>query len=185
MMYKNIYTISSILASCLMLQSCNPMKIMEKSTNLFLDGVGAVISGTDALYNRSKGKINEKKLAGKWQKIFVYKGSFQQFAMGKPSEFINQYKNTCVKDQLDGVEFNPSTATLFQYECGNVIDTKQYVYAFEKDAETGMYDNFIKIGLDDYFKVMQVSDKSLVLEGYFHTDGDTRSKAVWILNKIN
>jgi len=164
----------SVLSSCVVSTAA---KVVKTAGKVAVGTVKTTAKGIGWSVKKAQGKINEKRLDGKWKVVGQYIGNFEVFAAESAS--VNQFH--C--DGNEVYEFKMNKEKLFHYDCGNTEPQKYKIkYSFEKNNETKEHENMITYG-PSYFTVIDVSGDKLALEGYFVEVNGSKVKSICLLEK--
>lgn len=154
-------------------------KVVTTAGKVAIGAVKATVNGIDWAITKANGKIDDSRLNGKWKVVGLFKGSFDEFSAQNNH---NNYVNCIEGNEL--YEFKVKKEKFIHYNCGSTVPMEyKYKFSFEKNPETRTKENMITYG-PSYFSVLDVTKKTLALEGYFVEENGTKVKSICLLEKV-
>lgn len=161
-----ILKIGIVLFLGVMLTSCivsTAAKVVTTTAKIGFSAVKGTVKEVSWAVRKAEGKIDEDRLNGTWKVVGVYNGSYEQFA--QDSEPVNNYKNACT-DSSEVIEFKSKKGKFQPVHCqSEKEDWTKYKLEFGKNPQTKNKENYIKYNSGNYISIIDVTSKTMVLEG--------------------
>lgn len=155
-----------LITSLFLLQSCvvsTAAKVVKGATKVAYKTVKGTVNGISWAVKKAEGKINEDRLDGTWKIVGVYHGTFDDFQ--KDSNPATSFESDC-GEAFDQLVFKTNKSKFKQAYCSSEDqDWTKYKLKFGKNPLTRDKENYIEYGNNSYISVIDVSNKTLVLEG--------------------
>lgn len=155
-----------LIASLFILQSCivsTAASVVKGAAKLAYKTVKATVNGISWVVKKAEGKINEDRLDGTWKVVGVYHGSFDDFQKDSNPTVIFQ---TECSEGFDQLEFKTKKSKFKPAHCSSEDqDWMKYKLKFGKNPLTREKENYLEYGNNSYISVIDVSNKTMVLEG--------------------
>ena len=179
-MKKYIFLIGSvfILQSCVVSTAAKAVKTVAKV------GYGVVkgtVNGVSWTINKAKGKIDEDRLDGNWKLVGVYNGTYDQFSNDKNA--ITNHKNSCT-NELELISFKSNKSKFKSLYCeSQKVDWEKYDLKFGKSPISTEKENYIVYNSNKYLSIIDVTNKSLVIEAIGFNDLTVNKKQLYFFEK--
>ncbi|WP_370896083.1 hypothetical protein [Chryseobacterium gossypii] len=161
-MKKIIFLISAVL----LLNSCvvsTAAKAVKGAATLGYKAVKGTVNGISWAVRKADGKIDEDRLDGTWKVVGVYRGSFEDFSKDEHPE--SSFTTECT-DSFDQIVFNSRKSKFKPVHCSSdQEDWVKYSLEFGKNPLTKEKENYIEYNSNNYISVIDVNNKTMVLEG--------------------
>lgn len=149
-----------------LLQSCvvsTAAKAVGGVANIGYKAVKGTVNGISWAVSKANGKIDEDRLNGTWKVVGAYKGTLEEFQ--KDPNPSTSFDSDC-KDGVDQIIFKSKKSRLKTTHCSHE-DEKwvKYDFNFGKNPMTKEKENYIKYNSSNYISVIDVTNKTMVLEG--------------------
>ncbi|WHF51970.1 hypothetical protein QGN23_01535 [Chryseobacterium gotjawalense] len=158
--------IGLVLLLSLLLTSCvvsTAAKIVTTTAKIGYSAVKGTIKGVSWAVQKADGKINEDRLNGTWKVVGVYNGTYEQFA--QDSDPANNFKSECTEG-FEVIEFKSNKGKFQPVHCqSEKEDWVKYKFEFGKNPQTKNKENYLKYNSSNYISVIDVTGKTMVLEG--------------------
>lgn len=160
---KKILALASmaiILNSCVVTTAA---KVVTTTAKVGYSVVKGTVKGVSWAVQKAEGKINEDRLDGTWKIVGVYNGSYDDFAKDKDPD--NSFSSQCSKG-VEQIEFNAKKKKFKPVHCSSEKESwNKYKYKFGKHPRTKTKENYIQYNNSNYITIIDVSNKTMVLEG--------------------
>ncbi|MBF0596048.1 hypothetical protein [Faecalibacter rhinopitheci] len=161
-MKKVFYLLLSfiVLQSCVVSTAANAVKTVAKVSYGVVKGTVKAVSWT---VSKAKGKISEDKLNGSWKLVGIYNGSFKDYNNDKQANVA--YNSNC-NEEIDVMEFKSKKSKFKTIHCDSQkVNWEKYKLEFGKNPLTKEKENYISYGSKKYISVIDVTNKTMALEG--------------------
>lgn len=149
-----------LLNSCIVSTAASAVKGVAKLSYKAVEGT---VNGIGWAVGKAKGKIDEDKIDGKWKVIGVYNGSFEDFQ--KDSNSNSSFSSDCANG-FDQMVFKSKKSKFQPVHCSSEKESwVKYSLEFGKNPVTKEKENYIKYNSNNYISVIDVNNKTMVLEG--------------------
>ena len=181
---KSILKIALILVLCFTLTSClvnTAVGVVKTAAKVGYKVVKGTVNGVGWAVKKAQGKIDEDRLEGKWKIVGVYNGSYDTFA--KDENPANQYESSCAGSE-DIIEFKTKRSKFKPFHCATTDEEWiSYKYKYGKNPQSSEKENYIEYNSRNYISVIDVTNKTMVLEGTLHLNGSFTGKQLIMLEK--
>jgi hypothetical protein len=155
-----LLVLSATLSSCIVTTAA---KIVTTTAKLGYSAVKGTVKGVSWAVQKADGKINEDKIDGVWKVVGVYNGTYDQFT--QDANPANNYVNDCPSG-LEVIEFKSNQNKLRPVHCeSDDEDLIKYKFEFGRNPQTKNKENYLKYNSSNYISVIDVTSKTMVLEG--------------------
>lgn len=138
-------------------------KIVTTTAKIGYSAVKGTVKGVSWAVKKAEGKIDEDRIDGTWKIVGVYNGSYEQFTQDQNPE--NTFKSECAEN-LDVIEFNTNRNKFRPVHCETAKeDWIKYKIEFGKNPLTKNKENYFKYNSSNYISIIDVTSKTMVLEG--------------------
>ncbi len=179
---KNILFLASAL---IVLNSCvvrTATKVVSGAVNLGYKAVKGTVNGISWAVSKAKGKIDEDRLDGTWKVAGVYKGSFEDFSKDQDPEA--SFTSDCV-NSFDQIIFKAKKSKFKPVHCSSdKEDWVKYSLEFGKNPVTKEKENYIEYNSNNYISVIDVNNKTMVLEGNLMPKLAFSGAKLYLLEKV-
>lgn len=162
MMKKVIFLASAVLV----LNSCvvrTATKVVTGVATVGYKAVKGTVNGISWAVSKAKGKISEDRLDGTWKIVGVYRGSFEDFSKDQNPE--SSFTSDCT-GSFDQIIFKVKKSKFKPVHCnGEKEDWIKYSLEFGRNPLTKEKENYIQYNSNNYISVIDVNNKTMVLEG--------------------
>ncbi|QCX54227.1 hypothetical protein [Elizabethkingia sp. JS20170427COW] len=173
-----------ILLSLFALNSCvvsTATKIVKTTTKVAYKTVKGTVNGISWAVKKAEGKININQLNGDWKVVGVYKSSYDDILKNGKSE--NIYQATCEANDI--LSFKTKKDKYKPVHCSTTdADWEKYKFDFGKNPETKERENYLELNKSTYISIINVDDKSLILEGNLIPSYAFSGAKVYLLEKV-
>ncbi|OWK73357.1 hypothetical protein CBW16_11480 [Flavobacteriaceae bacterium JJC] len=175
-----------ILVSALtLLNSCivsTAAKVVKGTTKVAYKAVKGTVKGISWTVAKAKGKIDKDRLDGTWKVVGAYKGSFADFEKdGNPD---SSFSSEC-SGGFDQMVFNAKRSKFKPVHCSTEEgDWVKYDFEFGKNPATKERENYIEYNSGNYISVIDVSSKTMVLEGNLMPKLAFSGTKLYLLEKV-
>ena len=149
-----------------LLNSCvvrTATKVVTGVAKVGYKAVKGTVNGIGWAVSKAKGKIDEDRVDGTWKIVGVYRGSFDDFANDQNPE--NVFTSDCT-DGSDQMIFKAKKSKFKPVHCSSEKeDWVKYSMKFGKNPLTGEKENYIEYNSNSYISVIDITNKTMVLEG--------------------
>ncbi|MGN7863093.1 hypothetical protein [Chryseobacterium sp. 22458] len=175
-----------LLASALfILHSCvvrTATKVVSGAVNLGYKAVKGTVNGISWAVSKAKGKIDEDRIDGTWKIVGVYKGSFDDFSKDQNPEA--SFTSDCT-DSFDQIIFKAKKSKFKPVHCSSEDeDWVKYKMEFGKNPLTKEKENYIEYNSNNYISVIDVNNKTMVLEGNLMPKLAFSGAKLYLLEKV-
>ncbi len=140
------------------------------------------MNGISWAVSKAKGKIDEDRLDGTWKVVGVYRGSFEDFSKDQNPE--STFTSECT-DSYDQIIFKAKNQNSSLYIAGSEKeDWVKYSMEFGKNPATKEKENYIEYNSNNYISVIDVNNKTMVLEGNLMPKLAFSGAKLYLLEKV-
>jgi len=133
--------------------------------------------------SKAKGKIDEDRIDGTWKVVGVYRGSFEDFTKDQNPE--SNFTSECTNDSFDQIIFNSRKSKFKPVHCSSDKEEWQkYAMEFGKNPITKEKENYIEYNSNNYISVIDVNNKTMVLEGNLMPKLAFSGAKLYLLEKV-
>ena len=180
-MKKMIFLASAVLV----LNSCvvrTATKVVSGAVNIGYKAVKGTVNGISWAVSKAKGKIDEDRLDGTWKVVGVYKGSFEDFTKDQNPE--STFSSDCTEG-FDQMIFKAKKSKFKPVHCSSdKEDGEKYSLEFGKNPITKEKENYIEYNSNNYISVIDVNNKTMVLEGNLMPKLAFSGAKLYLLEKV-
>lgn len=181
-----LYKIGILIVLSFLLSSCivsTAAKIVTTTAKIGYSAVKGTVKGVSWAVQKANGKINEDRIDGIWKVIGVYNGTYEQFSQDKNPE--NNYQNDCTTG-FEVIEFKANRNKFKPVHCENdKEDFTKYKFDFGKNPLTKEKENYIKFNSNNYISVIDITSKTMVLEGNLMQKYAFSGGKLYLFEKVN
>lgn len=163
---KKIKKILLLSSALFVLNSCvvrTATKVVSGAVNLGYKAVKGTVNGISWAVSKAKGKIDEDRLDGTWKVAGVYRGSFEDFSKDQNPD--GSFTSDCTEG-FDQIVFKAKKSKFKPVHCSSQDeDWMKYSMEFGKNPTTKEKENYIEYGSQHYISVIDVNNKTMMLEG--------------------
>lgn len=171
--------------SVLVLNSCvvsTAAKAVKGAVNLSYKAVKGTVNGISWAVRRANGKINEDRIDGTWKVVGVYRGSFEDFTKDQNPE--SSFTSECT-GSYDQIIFKSKRSKFQPVHCSSEKeDWVKYSFEFGKNPVTKEKENYIEYNSNNYISVIDVNNKTMVLEGNLMPKLSFSGAKLYLLEKV-
>ncbi|WP_292009115.1 hypothetical protein [Chryseobacterium sp.] len=176
-----------LLASALLiLNSCvvsTATKVVKGAVNVSYKAVKGTVKGISWAVSKAKGKIDEDRLDGTWKVVGVYKGSFEDFSKDQIPE--SSFTSDCADGSFDQIIFKTKKSRFKPVHCSSdKEDWIKYSMEFGKNPVTKEKENYIEYNSNNYISVIDINNKTMVLEGNLMPKLAFSGAKLYLLEKV-
>ncbi len=152
--------VSLILNSCIVSTAA---KIVKTTAKVGIGLVKGTVKGIAWTVKKAEGKIDEDRIDGTWKVVGVYNGTYEQFVQDQNPE--NNFQSEC-SSGVEVIEFKSNRSKFKPVHCDSAEeDWIKYKYDFGKNPQTKEKENYLEYNSDNYISIIDVTNKTMVLEG--------------------
>lgn len=181
-MKKVIFLVSAvfILNSCVVSTAA---KVVKGAVNVSYKAVKGTVNGISWAVSKAKGKIDEDRVDGTWKVVGAYRGSFEDFTKDQNPE--SSFTSDCV-DSFDQIIFKAKRSKFKPVHCSSDKDEDWVKYSMEfgKNPITKEKENYIEYNSNNYISVIDVNNKTMVLEGNLMPKLAFSGAKLYLLEKV-
>ncbi len=145
--------------------------------------VKGTVNGISWAVSKAKGKIDEDRIDGTWKVVGVYRGSFEDFTKDQNPE--SNFTSECTNDSFDQIIFNSRKSKFKPVHCSSDKEEWQkYAMEFGKNPITKEKENYIEYNSNNYISVIDVNNKTMVLEGNLMPKLAFSGAKLYLLEKV-
>lgn len=177
---KKIFVIISVgflLQSCVVSTAAKAVKTVAKA------GVGIVkgtVKGISWAVSKANGKINEDRINGTWKLVGIYNGSYDQYTGENQPD--TSFQAFC--DSSAVIIFKSNKSKFQPLHCDEHKESwVKYKFDFGKNPSTNEKENYIEYNGKNYMTVIDVSNKTMVLEGNLLNNALHSGKKLYLFEK--
>jgi len=178
-------TLIFAICAALLLQSCvvsTAAKAVKGVAKLGYTTVKGTVNAASWSVSKAAGKIDEDRVDGTWKVVGVYKGSYEQFQQDQNRE--STFESEC-GDAYDQIVFNSNKSKFKPVHCsGQDEDWITYDFEFGKNPITKEKENYIEYNSNNYISVIDVNNKTMVLEGNLMPKLSFSGARLYLLEKV-
>jgi len=163
-----------IISAAFLLNSCvvsTAAKVVKGAVNVSYKAVKGTVNGISWAVSKAKGKIDEDRIDGTWKVVGVYRGSFEDFTKDQNPE--SNFTSECTNDSFDQIIFNARKSKW-----------QKYSMEFGKNPITKEKENYIEYNSNNYISVIDVNNKTMVLEGNLMPKLGFSGAKLYLLEKV-
>ena len=168
-----------------MLQSCvvsTAAKAVKGVAKVGYKAVKGTVKGVGWAVSKASGKIDEDRLDGTWKVIGAYNGTFEQFNNDQNPE--TSFNSDCTEG-FDQIVFNTGRSKFRPVHCSSEKeDWQKYDFEFGKNPVTREKENYIEYNAGNYISVIDVSSKTMILEGNLMPKLAFSGARLYLLEKV-
>lgn len=161
-----VFKISLVIIASFFLTSCivsTAAKIVTTTAKIGYSAVKGTVKGVSWAVKKSEGKIDEDRIDGSWKVVAVYNGTYEQFSQDANPD--NMFKSEC-ENSFEVLEFKSKREKFKPVHCDSQDEEWiKYNYKFGKNPQNGEKENYLKYNSDNYISIIDVTNKTMVLEG--------------------
>lgn len=180
-MKKTLLVVSAVLV----LSSCvvrTATKVVSGAVNLSYKAVKGTVNGISWAVSKAKGKIDEDRLDGTWKVVGVYKGSFEDFSKDQNPD--GSFTSDCTEG-FDQIIFKAKKSKFKPVHCSSdKEDWVKYSLEFGKNPVTKEKENYIEYKPSNYISVIDVNNKTMILEGNLMPKLAFSGAKLYLLEKV-
>lgn len=174
-----------VISAAFILQSCvvsTAAKAVKGVASIGYKAVKGTVKGVSWAVSKAAGKIDEDRVDGTWKVVGVYKGSFSDFQNNPNPD--SSFESEC-HEGFDQIIFNSRKSKFKPAHCSNA-DEKwvKYKMKFGKNPSNSEKENYIEYNNNNYFSVIDVNGKNMVLEGNVIPNLAFSGGKLYLLQKI-
>lgn len=155
-----------LIAMSLFLSSCvvsTAAKVVKTTAKVGVSAVKGTVKGVSWAVKKANGKIDEKRVDGTWEIIGVYNGTFADFE--KDSDPDSSFSSEC-SSGTDQIIFKAKSSKFKPVHCSSEKESwVKYKFKFGKHPVTKDKENYLQYNSNNYITIIDVSNKTMVLEG--------------------
>lgn len=155
-----------LVSAVTLLHSCVVTTAAKAVTGVAKIGYKAVkgtVNGVSWAVSKANGKIDEDRIDGTWKVVGAYHGTFADFTNDQNPE--NSFTTDCA-DGFDQIIFNSNRSKFKPVHCSSdKEDWIKYSFEFGKNPITKEKENYIEYNSSNYISVIDINNKTMVLEG--------------------
>lgn len=174
-----------LIASIGLLQSCivsTATKAVTGVAKLGYKTVKGTVNAASWAVSKAAGKIDEDRVDGTWKVVGVYKGSFAQFQQDQNRD--SSFESEC-GDAYDQIIFKSNKSKFKPVHCSSQEeDWVKYKFEFGKNPITKEKENYIEYNSNNYISVIDVNNKTMVLEGNLMPKLSFSGARLYLLEKV-
>ncbi len=173
------------IVSILILQSCivsTAAKAVKGVATIGYKAVKGTVKGVSWAVSKANGKIDKDRIDGTWKIVGIYHGSFADFSADQNPE--SSFNSECVTG-FDQIEFNSKRSKFRPVHCSTEKESWQkYDFEFGKNPLTKEKENYIEINSSNYITVVDISSKTMILEGSLMPKQAFSGGKLYLLEKL-
>jgi len=174
-----LISVFAVLQSCVVSTAAKAVKGVAK---VGYKAVKGTVKGVSWAVSKAKGKIDEDRVDGTWKVVGVYRGSFEDFANDQNPE--SSFESECT-DSFDQIVFNSKRSKFKPVHCSSEEeDWVKYSFEFGKNPLTKEKENYIEYNSNNYISVIDINNKTMVLEGNLMPKLAFSGAKLYLLEKI-
>lgn len=174
-----------LVSAVLLLNSCvvsTAAKAVKGVAKVGYKTVKGTVKGVSWAVSKAKGKIDEDCLDGTWKVVGVYKGSFEDFSADAQPE--SSFDSDCT-DSYDQMVFNSKKSKFKPVHCSSEDEEwVKYSFEFGKNPLTKEKENYFEYNSNSYVSVIDVNNKTMVLEGNLMPKLSFSGAKLYLLEKV-
>ena len=168
-----------------MLHSCvvsTAAKVVKTTAKVGYSAVKGTVKGVSWAVKKAKGKIDEDRLDGNWKIIGIYNGTFDEFEKDANPE--NSFETQCLQG-FDQIIFKAKKSKFKPVHCSSdKEDWTKYQLRFGKNPNSKEKENYIEYNSKNYISIVDVTNKTMVLEGNLMHSQMFSESELYLLEKI-
>jgi len=168
-----------------LLQSCivsTATKVVTGVAKLGYKTVKGTVKGVSWAVSKAKGKIDEDRIDGTWKIVGVYKGDFEAFTNDANPE--SSFESECVEG-FDQIIFNSKRSKYKPVHCNTEkVSWEKYDFKFGKNPLNKEKENYLKINSSNYISIIDINNKTMILEGALMPKQAFSGGKLYLLEKI-
>lgn len=173
------------IATVALLQSCivsTAAKAVKGVAKVGYKAVKGTVKGVSWAVSKAAGKIDEDRIDGTWKIVGAYNGSFEQFSNDPNPE--TSFNSDCVEG-YDQIIFNSKRSKFKPVHCSTEKeDWQKYDFEFGKNPLTKEKENYIDINGNNYLSVIDINNKTMILEGSLMPKLSFSGAKLFLLEKV-
>jgi len=174
-----LISVFAVLQSCVVSTAAKAVKGVAK---VGYKAVKGTVKGVSWAVSKAKGKIDEDRVDGTWKVVGVYRGSFEDFANDQNPE--SSFESECT-DSFDQIVFNSKRSKFKPVHCSSEEeDWVKYSFEFGKNPLTKEKENYIEYNSNNYISVIDINNKTMVLEANLMPKLAFSGAKLYLLEKI-
>lgn len=174
-----ILSVATLLHSCVVSTAAKAVKGVAK---VGYKAVKGTVNGISWAVSKANGKIDEDRVDGTWKVVGVYKGSFEDFQKDQNPD--NSFATEC-NDAFDQIIFKSNRSKFKPVHCSNEEENWiKYKFEFGKNPLTKEKENYIEYNSNNYITVIDVNNKTMVLEGNLMSKLAFSGAKLYLLEKV-
>lgn len=180
-MKKIIITLSAglILTSCVVTTAAKVVKGVATAGYKVVKGT---VNGVSWAVSKAKGKIDEDRIDGTWKIVGIYPGRFEDFEKDENPE--SNFTTSCA-DGFEQIEFQTKKERFKPVHCSTEDeDWTDYKIKFGKHPITKEKVNYLTYNNQNYMTVVDVTNKTMVLEGNLVPSFNFSNNTLVLLEKV-
>ena len=174
-----------LVSAVALLNSCvvkTAVKTVSGVASIGYKAVKGTVKGVSWAVSKANGKIDEDRVDGTWRVVGVYKGSFNDFQKDQSPD--SSFESEC-GDGYDQLIFKSKKSKFQPVHCsGDKEDWVKYDFKFGKNPATNEKENYIKYNSNNYISVIDVNNKTMVLEGNLMPKLAFTGAKLYLLEKV-
>lgn len=175
-----LLVLSFILSSCVVSTAA---KIVTNTAKIGISAVKGTVKGVSWAVKKAEGKIDEDRLNGTWKVVGIYNGTYEQYA--QDSDPANNFKSEC-PEGVEIIEFKSKRGKFQPVHCSSEKeDWVKYKYDFGKNPQTKNKENYLKYNSINYISIIDVTSKTMVLEGNLMQNYAFSGGKLYMFEKVN
>lgn len=179
---KKIILLASVV---FVLHSCvvrTATKVVSGAVSLSYKAVKGTVNGISWAVSKAKGKIDEDRVDGTWKVVGVYRGSFEDFSKDQNPD--GSFTSECTEG-FDQIVFKAKKSKFKPVHCSTQDeDWVKYSMEFGKNPSTKEKENYIEYNSNNYISVIDVNNKTMVLEGNLMPKLGFSGAKLYLLEKV-
>lgn len=167
-----------LLSSCVVSTAA---KVVKTTAKIGVSAVKGTVKGISWSVKKANGKINENRLDGTWKVVGVYNGNYEQFSKDDQPE--SNFNSSC-ESGYEQMVFNAKRERFKPVHCSSEKEPwTKYKYKFGRHPQTKSKENYIQYNGKKYLTIIDVSNKTLVLEGNLIPSNAFSGSKLYLLEK--
>lgn len=169
----------AVLQSCIVSTAAKAVKGVAK---VGYKAVKGTVKGVSWAVSKANGKIDKDRIDGIWKIVGIYHGSFADFSADQNPE--SSFTSDCA-DGFDQIIFNSKRSKFKPVHCSTEKESWQkYDFDFGKNPLTKEKENYIEINSSNYISVIDISSKTMILEGSLMPTQAFSGGKLYLLEKV-
>lgn len=164
--------------SCVVSTAAKAVKTVAKVSYGVVKGT---VKGVSWAVSKAKGKIDEDKLNGTWKLVGIYHGTFEDYA--KANQTNTSFQTNCENEEMV-ISFKSKKSKFQPLHCIHQEENwVKYKQDFGKNPMTKEKENYITYNSKNYISIIDVNNKTLVLEGTLLNDALNSGHKLYLFEK--